>query len=74
MPMELKPIEGGRMLQQLASGRRHQLLFEMGDSLAKWQIEEQLDKANQVTAPATPVAIEQILAGIDVEGRASLRM
>ena len=36
------------------------------------QIEEELDKADQVAAPATAVAVEQVLGGIDVEGGARL--
>ena len=44
----------------------------MRDTLAERQIEEELDKADQVAAPATPVTVEQILAGIDVEGRTGL--
>jgi len=44
----------------------------MCHTLAKRQIEEELDKADQIAAPATAVAIEQILGGIDVEGRTCL--
>jgi hypothetical protein len=40
----------------------------MRDRLAEWQIEEELSKADQVAAPATAVAVEQIFGGIDVEG------
>ena len=72
MTMELKLIEGERLLQQLGSGSGRQFLFEMCHTLAERQIEEELDKADQVAAAATPVAVEQILAGIDVEGRARL--
>lgn len=36
------------------------------------QIEEELDEADQVAAAATAVAVEQVLAGIDVERRARL--
>ena len=68
----MKPVEGGRLLQQLGSGRGHQLLFEIRDALVKRQIEEDLDKADQIAAPATAVAVEQILADVDVEGGASV--
>jgi hypothetical protein len=44
----------------------------MRHRLAEWQIEEQLDKADQVATPATPVAVEQVLVSIHVEGRTSL--
>jgi hypothetical protein len=36
------------------------------------QIEEELDKADQVAAMAAAVAIEQIFGGIDVEGGTGL--
>ena len=46
-----------------------QFLLEMRHRLAERQIEEELDKADQVAAAAAAVAVEQILGGIDVEGR-----
>jgi hypothetical protein len=72
MAMELKLVEGGRVLQQLGCRGPGQLLFEMAHTLAKRQIEEELDKADQITAPATPVTVEQVLLGIDVEGGTTL--
>lgn len=72
MAMELRLIEGGRLVQQLRSGRWHQLLLEMRDSLTKRQMEEEFDKTNQVATAATAVAVEQILADIDVKGRTGL--
>ena len=74
MAVELKLIESGRLLQQQGSRRGPQLLFQMRHTLAKRQIEEELDKADQVAAPTTAVAVEQILGGIDVEGRTGLQM
>ena len=46
-----------------------QVLYKMGDTLAEGQIEEQLNKTDQIAAAATPMAVEQVLAGIDVKGR-----
>ena len=46
----------------------------MRHRLAERQIEEELDKADQVAAPAAAVAVEQVLGGIDVEGRTSFLM
>jgi hypothetical protein len=43
----------------------------MGHRLAEWQIKEELNKADQVTAPAAAVAVEQVFGGIDVEGGVS---
>jgi hypothetical protein len=48
--------------------------LEKRHRLAERQIEEELDKADQVAAAAAAVAVEQILSGIDVEGRTSLWM
>jgi hypothetical protein len=42
--------------------------------LAERQIEEELDKADQVATAAAAVPVEQILSGVDVEGRTSLWM
>jgi hypothetical protein len=36
------------------------------------QIQEELDHADQVAAPTTPVTVEQVLVGIDLEARKSL--
>jgi hypothetical protein len=43
----------------------------MGDTVAERYMQEKLDKANQIAAATAPVALEQILADIDVEGRAA---
>jgi hypothetical protein len=67
MAMELEPIKGGCVLQQLRNGSRCQFLFEMGYGLAEWQIEEELNKADQVAALAAAVAVEQVLGGVDIE-------
>ena len=72
MTMELKLIKGGRLLQQSGSGSGRQFLFQMRHALAERQIEEELDKADQVAATAAAVAIEQIFGGIDVEGGTGL--
>ena len=74
MAVELKLIEGGRLLQQSENGSGEQFLFEMSHSLAERQIEEELDKADQVAAPAAAVAVEQVFGGIDVEGGARFLM
>jgi len=46
----------------------------MSHGLAEGQIEEELNEADQVAAPAAAVAVEQILGSVDVEGRTSLLM
>jgi hypothetical protein len=46
----------------------------MRHTLAKRQVEEELDKADQIATPATPVTVEQVFVGIDVEGRTSFLM
>jgi hypothetical protein len=72
MKVELKPVEGGRLLQQLGNWSGRYFLFEKRHGLAERQIEKELDEADQVAAPAAAVAVEQILGGVDVERRASL--
>ena len=72
MAVELELIEGGGLLQQLGNGSGRQFLFEKRHCLAERQIEEELDEADQVAAAATPVAVEQVFADIDVERKARL--
>ena len=71
MAVELKLIKSGRLLQQQGNGNGCEFLFEMSHGLAERQIEEELNEADQVAAAAAAVAVEQILGGVDVEGRAS---
>ena len=74
MTVELEPIKGGRLLQQLGNGSRCEFLFKKRHRLMEWQIEEELDNADQVATTAAAVAVEQILSGVDIEGRTSLWM
>ena len=64
MAVELELIEGGRFLQQPGDGSGREFLLEKRDRLAERQIEEELDKADQVAAAAAAVAVEQILAAL----------
>ena len=48
------------------------LRIEIGEALAKRQSAGQLNKANQVAALAAAVAVEDILAGVDIERRPGL--
>ena len=72
MKVELKSVEGGRLLQQLGNRSGRYFLFEECDGLAERQMEEELDEANQIATLAAAVAVEQILGGIDVKRRTSL--
>jgi hypothetical protein len=74
MTVELELIEASRLLQQPENGSGCEFLFEQRHRLVERQIEEELDKADQVATAAAAVAIEQILSGVDVEGRTSLWM
>jgi hypothetical protein len=67
MAVKLKLIKGRCLLQQLRCGSGTEFVFEVRHRLTERQIEEELDKADQVAAPATAVAIEQIFGGINVE-------
>ena len=74
MAVELELIEGGRLLQQPGNGSGCRVPVGEAPPFGERQIEEELDKADQVAAAAAAVAVEQILSGVDVEGRTSLWM
>lgn len=69
MPVELELVEGGGGLHHRAIVRGSELPLEEGETLAEGEMLRQFDKTNQVAALATAVAVEQILAGVHVEGR-----
>jgi len=50
------------------------LPLEVSKALVKGQVLRQLDEANQVAALTAAVAVEEILAGIDIKGRPSFRV
>ena len=52
-------------------GRSNLPLKEV-ETLAEGEMLRQFDKTNQVAALTTAVTVEQILAGVDVEGRTSV--
>ena len=68
MAVKLQLIKGRCLFQQLRCDCRCQLLFEMRYRFAERQIEEELGKADEITAAATTVAIEEVLRWIDIEG------
>ena len=74
--MELKLIEGSRVFQQLNCGdgayHRCHLLPQMRDALTEWHVEKEFYKANQIATLPTSMAVEQVSAGIDIEGRARI--
>ncbi len=63
-------VESGRPREHDGRvGGRSALLLKIGKALAKRQVLRQLDEANQIAALAAAVAVEEILAGVDIEGR-----
>ncbi len=72
--LQLQLVESNRLLQQLGNRRGRQFLLKVRDTLAEWQVQEKLDEADQIAAAPTSVTVEQILAGIDIEGRAAFPM
>jgi len=50
------------------------VLLEVSEALAKGQLAGQLDKAKEITALATTVAVEEIFADVNVERRTGLRV
>src|ERR1017187_4464234 len=71
--LQLQLVESNRLLQQLGTRSRRQFLLQVRDTLAEWQAQEKLDETDQIAAAPTSVTVEQILAGIDIEGRAAFR-
>ena len=74
--MELKLIKGSRLRQQLSCGdgacHRCQFLPQMRDALTEWHVEKEFYKADQIATLAASMAVEQVSAGIDIEGRARI--
>ena len=48
------------------------VLLEVSEALAKGQLAGQLDKAQEIAALAATMAVEEILVGVDIEGRPTL--
>ncbi len=72
--IELLLIESGSLPQHGIGVRQSALLFEVGEALAEGEVLGQLDKANQIAALTATMAVKEILAGVDIEGRPSLRV
>ena len=68
--IELLLIEGGGLLEHNSRvGGRSALLLEVSEALAERQMTRQLDKANQIAALTATMTVEEIFAGVDIEGR-----
>src|ERR1700692_2003754 len=63
--MQFELIKGGGVLEELRAGR--QLLLQVGEALSKGEMLRKLNEANEVASLPAPVAIEQVLARVDVE-------
>ena len=70
--MQFELIKGGGVLEELCAGR--QFLLQVGEALAKGEMLRKLNEANQVASLPAPVAIEQVLARVNVEAGASVLM
>src|SRR5215472_8615234 len=70
--MQFELIKGGGVLEQLRAGR--QFLLQEGKALAKGEMLRKLHEANEIASLPAAVAIEQVLARVDVETGASVRM
>jgi hypothetical protein len=72
---QLPLVESGSLLHHVGGLSRKGLLsFDVSDALAEGEVLGQFDKANQISALAAAVAVEQILAGVDIKRRASFRV
>ncbi len=69
--IELLLIESGSLLEHGSSRVVYRIskLFQVGEALAEGQMARQLDKANQIAALSAAVAVEEILASVDIERR-----
>ena len=68
--IELLLIESGGLLEHSSRvGGRSALLLEVSEALAEGQMAGQLDKAKEIAALAATVAVKEIFAGVDIEGR-----
>src|SRR5580658_9804494 len=72
MAVQFELIKTGAMFEQLGCGC--EFLQQVGDALAEGEMLRKLHQANQVAASAAAVAVEQILARVDVEGRMGFLM
>ena len=71
--MKLLLIEGGSLLEHSSRiGWRSTMLFEISEALAERQLARQLDKAQEVAALTTTVAVEEIFANVEIEGGTGL--
>lgn len=66
MAVQFELIKTGGVFEKLRYGC--EFLQQVGDTLAEGEMLRKLHETNQVTASATAVAVEQILARVDVEG------
>src|SRR5215471_4324673 len=67
MALELHLIKGDGLLQYRVLSRPSQVLLQVSDGFAEGQVLRKFDKPNQITAALTAVAVEEILAGIDID-------
>jgi hypothetical protein len=71
---ELPLIESRSLLQHCGRVGQSALLLEVSKALAKGEALRQLDQANEITALAAAVAVEEIFTGVDVERRSGFRV
>jgi hypothetical protein len=64
-------IKRGGLLER---GGRSTVLLEVSEALAERQLAGQLDKAQEIAALAATVTVEEIFAGVDIEGRTGFRV
>jgi hypothetical protein len=76
VPIELALVKTNSFPKSVIFGRlRHgELLAYVRESSMEREIEGKLDKANEVAATATTVAVKDIFGCIDVEGRSTFGM
>jgi hypothetical protein len=73
---QFRLVEGDGLFQEISwrGGRQTQFMFQMNDSFAEGEAEVELGEADQIATASAPVAIEEILGSIHIEGRILLRV
>ena len=73
--IELLLIKSGGLLERGGGiGWRSTVLLEVSEALTEGQLAGQLNKAQEIAALTTTVAVEEIFAGVDIEGGTGFRV
>src|SRR3984957_4088969 len=72
--LQLHLVKSSGSVEQLGFGGEIDLVLQVGDAFAKGKTLGKLHEADQIATAVTAVAIEEVLGGMDIEGRLLIRM